>query len=391
MKFRSRYRISMAVTLAWLLAASRASVASLGAAEPETSAGKVQLQMELSSPTLARGGQTGLEVFALIERGWHIQGPKPREKYLIPTELQLDLPAGVAAGEVRFPPPDEREFAFAPGKRLLVYEGKVGIATEIEVAPEFGAPQALIRALLRYQACSDRTCLSPATASAEVVVPVVTAAAGTGASLAAAAPARGDVGRWIARYGLGVALLLVAVLGVGLNLTPCVYPLISVTVGFFGTQARGSLARIAVLAVAYVMGIAVTFSALGVAAALTGGFFGSALQKPPVLVALAGVLVALALSSFGLYQFRLPAPLARRLGSAPAGVAGALLMGLTMGLVAAPCVGPVILGLLVFVGSRQDPLLGFALFFALAAGLGLPYLALAIAAGFLARLPRSGE
>ena len=66
-------------------------------------------------------------------------------------------------------------------------------------------------------------------------------------------------------------------------------------------------------------------------------------------------------------------------------------MGLTMGVVAAPCVGPIVVGLLVFVGSRQDPGLGFLLFFFLALGMGLPYVVLAVAAGSLTSLPRSGE
>ncbi len=388
MHFGFRREIVLVGGLAWLL------VAALGhavAGEGQSGAGKVQLQLELSSASLARGSQAGLEVFAIVERGWHIQGPKPREKYLIPTELRLDVPPGISVGKVRFPPPDEAEFAFAPGKRLLVYEGKVGIATEIEVAPDFGQSRAAIRAVLRYQACNDRSCLPPATASAEIVVPVAAAAAEPELRPGGAEAVEGEVGQWFVRHGLGVTLLLVVLLGVGLNLTPCVYPLISVTVSFFGGQARGSPRRVAALAVAYVSGIAVTFSALGAMAGLTGGLFGSALQKPLVLAALAAVLVALALSYFGLYHFQLPPPLARRLGSAPAGIAGALLMGLTMGLVAAPCVGPAVVGLLVFVGSRQDPLLGWALFFALATGLGLPYLGLAIAAGSLARLPRAGE
>jgi thiol:disulfide interchange protein DsbD len=81
----------------------------------------------------------------------------------------------------------------------------------------------------------------------------------------------------------------------------------------------------------------------------------------------------------------------RRVGGATSGAAGALFMGLTMGIVAAPCVGPIVVGLLIFVGSRQDPWLGFLLFFVLALGMGAPYLALAMAAGSIRQLPRSGE
>jgi thiol:disulfide interchange protein DsbD len=148
---------------------------------------------------------------------------------------------------------------------------------------------------------------------------------------------------------------------------------------------------VAFLASLYVLGIALSFSAVGLAAALSGGLFGAALQKPPVLFSIAALLVFLALGSFGLYPLQAPSSLLRWAGASGAGGTGALFMGLTMGVVAAPCVGPIVLGLLVFVGSRQDPVLGLLLFLFLALGMGAPYLVLALAAGSIQHLPRSGE
>jgi thiol:disulfide interchange protein DsbD len=135
----------------------------------------------------------------------------------------------------------------------------------------------------------------------------------------------------------------------------------------------------------------VTVSSLGVAAALSGGLFGAALQKPAVLLAIAGLMVALSLSCFGVYTLQAPAAVMRVAGASAGGALGAVFMGLTMGIVAAPCVGPIVIGLLTFVGARQDPLLGFGLFAALSAGLGAPYVVLALAARSLRSLPRSGE
>ena len=184
---------------------------------------------------------------------------------------------------------------------------------------------------------------------------------------------------------------MVALLGLGLNLTPCVYPLISVTIAYFGSQGRHRETRVAGLAAAYVLGITASFAVLGALAALSGGIFGAALQKPPVLFLIAAILVALALSSFGVYQLQPPAWAMRRVSGSVQGVFGSFFMGLTMGVVAAPCVGPVVLGLLLFVGSRQSGVLGLELFSALGLGMGLPYLALAMAAGSIRALPRSGE
>jgi thiol:disulfide interchange protein DsbD len=164
--------------------------------------------------------------------------------------------------------------------------------------------------------------------------------------------------------------------------------LISVTIAYFGGQGGR---RVVGLSLAYALGIAITFSALGVTAALSGGLFGRALQQPWVLIAIAGLMAALAASSFGLYTFQPPPRLMQKIGGSTPGIAGALLMGLTMGIVAAPCVGPIVVGLLVAVGARGDAALGFALFFTLAVGLGAPYVALGVAAGSIGRLPRAGE
>ncbi len=359
--------------------------------------GKVHLRLEFSSAALSRGGGTGLEVIAEIDRGWHVQAHQPSEKFLIPTELTVEAPPGIRLDPPRYPRPDTAEFAFASGKRLLVYEGKLGISTALYVPADWAGREARVAARLRYQACNDESCLPPMTAAVEQVVPVASEASAAepeareGARPATPVEGVADVGRWVGEYGYGVSFLLIALLGLGLNLTPCVYPLISVTVSFFGGQSHGSPRRVLGLALLYVGGIAITFSVIGVAAAFSGGIFGAALQKPPVLIGIAALLVILALSSFGLYQLQPPPSVMRLVGGSSRGALGALFMGLTMGVVAAPCVGPIVLGLIVFVGSRQDPILGFSMFFALSLGLGLPYVALAVGAGSLRSLPRSGE
>jgi thiol:disulfide interchange protein DsbD len=115
------------------------------------------------------------------------------------------------------------------------------------------------------------------------------------------------------------------------------------------------------------------------------------MQNPFVLVALSMMLLTLAASSFGLFSVQPPQWMLQRAGTAHPGYAGALLMGLGMGVVAAPCIGPIVLGLLLMVERSGSALFGFALFFTLALGLGVPYVGLAMAAGHIRRLPRSGE
>jgi thiol:disulfide interchange protein DsbD len=133
------------------------------------------------------------------------------------------------------------------------------------------------------------------------------------------------------------------------------------------------------------------FSSIGVAVALSGGLFGAALQNPYVLGTIATMLLALAASSFGLFSLQPPQWMLRWAGTARPGYVGAFAMGLGMGVVAAPCIGPIVLGLLLMVQRSGSAMFGFALFFTLALGLGLPYIALAVVAGNIRRLPRSGE
>ena len=219
-------------------------------------------------------------------------------------------------------------------------------------------------------------------------MPLTEAAAAAGST--AAAGASRDFGDMLDRHGMLLVLLSIFVGGLALNLTPCVYPVIPLTLGYFGNQAAGSRGRRFGLAGLYVLGMATMYSVLGVAAALSGKLFGSMLQNPWVLAAIAAALVAMALSMFGVWEIRMPTTLMNRAG-ARAGAAGAFGMGLFVGIVAAPCVGGFIVGLLAFVAARQDPYLGFLFFFTLSIGLGLPYLFLAAYSGKIARLPRAGE
>lgn len=365
------------------------------AANPPAAAAKVTLSSSVDAPYAVPGASLALRVQAEIDDDWHINAHEPKDPFLVPTVLTIETPAGVEIGAVVYPQPLEKSFAFAAGKTLLVYEGEVPLRTTLALAKDFAGSEVTLRLKLRFQACNDTTCLPPRTITGELVVPVEKEAAALAAEpvqLAGSGLGIGvDFAGWIRDHGLLPTLLLVLLLGLGLNLTPCVYPLISVTLAYFGSQAKQDRGAVARLAAAYVLGITLTFSLVGVAAAFSGGIFGAALQKPPVLLFLASLMTLLALSSFGLYQMQPPAWLMQRLGGATRGAAGALFMGSTMGIVAAPCVGPVVLGLIVFVGSQQSVALGLSLFFALGLGMGLPYLGLAMVAGSLKALPRSGD
>ncbi len=176
--------------------------------------------------------------------------------------------------------------------------------------------------------------------------------------------------------------------GIATSLTPCVYPLIPITVSIFGARKAGSRREAMALSGLYVLGIAAMYSALGVGAALGGKAFGSAAQNPWVVGFVALVLAAMAASMFGLFELQLPpAWQARLAGVGGAGRAGAFAMGLVSGIIAAPCTGPVLAAALTFVAAKGSVAFGFAIMFVYALGMGLLFF---LIGAFSVSLPKSG-
>jgi thioredoxin:protein disulfide reductase len=187
--------------------------------------------------------------------------------------------------------------------------------------------------------------------------------------------------------GMGRGFLFAFTAGLLTALTPCVYPMIPITISIFGGKGVAR-ARSLLLATLYVAGIAVMFGTLGTVFALVGKAFGSFLANPWVIVPLALFFAAMAASMFGAFELTLPSGLQQRLarvGGRSAG--GAFLMGLVGGLIAAPCTGPPLAGILAFVATTRDAFGGFFLLATYAIGIGVPFWAIA---GFSMQLPRSG-
>ncbi|HEY1333422.1 MAG TPA: cytochrome c biogenesis protein CcdA, partial [Myxococcaceae bacterium] len=187
---------------------------------------------------------------------------------------------------------------------------------------------------------------------------------------------------------LGAGALLVFLGGLLTALTPCVYPLIPITVGVFGARPGVSRGKAVLLTSSYVVGMGVVFAALGVVAARTGAAFGQLLGHPAVAIGLAVFLLVLAASMFGAFEIALPQGLALRLNSVGgAGLAGAFLMGSVAGFLAAPCTGPVLTGLLTYVATSRSTVLGAGLLFVYALGIGVPFFLIGV---FAVQLPKSG-
>jgi thiol:disulfide interchange protein DsbD len=370
----------------------------------------------VSLSNVPQGGTAQLAVGITSRSPWHINAHRVTEDFLMPTEVTFHAPPGITVRGVVYPQGIEKKLGFSE-KPLRLYEGTVYVGAVIDVAREAPVDTLSVRAVVSYQACDNEKCLLPESLEVFIPVPVslpqaavdlanpdvfdvidfgslTTGAAGLTQDAAGTAVDEGSgsvLRNAIARRGLWFGFLLVFVSGLALNLTPCVYPMIPITVSYFGGQSRGRSRHTVSLALLYLLGMATMYSALGLVAAFTGSLFGSALQNPIVLIVIALIMIALAMSMFGYYEIRIPERLAGVAGTAKQGRTGSFLMGLTVGIVAAPCIGPFVLALLTFVGESGSLFLGFSMFFVLALGLGLPLVVLAIASGNISRLPKSGE
>lgn len=350
-----------------------------------------------------------------IKQPYHVNANPASERFLIPTTVSVEPVAGITFAQPQYPKGHQREFAFTGGKKIAVYEGKTVIRIVATPAKSLKAGSVTIRGKVNYQACDEKSCYPPgdlpfslllkvgkASASVEPGEGQTVAQVEEASSAASPPPATGTFsstpgGAYPQRLQdllnqgrFGIALPIILLLGLLLNLTPCVYPLIPITISFFSRQTAGSSGRTFGLALVYVFGMALMYAALGTAAAALGKTFGFQLQNPWVLGGFAVILVALALSMFGVYQLQLPAGL-RNKARLREGWLGALMMGLLVGVAAAPCVGPVVVALAAVVSGTGNVPLGFLLFLTLGIGLGIPYIVLAMFSGAIRRLLRSGE
>ncbi|MFQ5719507.1 MAG: cytochrome c biogenesis protein CcdA [Acidobacteriota bacterium] len=377
----------------------------LGGLAPVRADGDLPRPEEVVTPTvftslsaLHPGGRMQVAVAGDVLDGWHVNAHLPSADYLIPTAIEVDGGVGLQIGEATYPPGEMVTFEFADDP-LKVYQGRFYVVFSVAAAPDADTGPRRLSGKLDYQPCSTRICLPPAEVTFSIEIPVVSLTqpvtpqwpevfAQFGGVVAAGTDSAPGEGAGAVEGATPLVFLALFLGGLALNLTPCVYPLIPITLGFFGGQVGRSTLGTFGLASLYVLGMATTYSTMGVVVALTGGMFGAALQNPWVLSGVGGILILLSLSQFGLYEFRIPGT--QRLGSRR-GAAGAYLMGLVVGVVAAPCLGPFVLGLLVTVAQEGNAVLGFWKFFVLSLGLGTPYLFLGGFSAGLSLLPRAGE
>ncbi|OGC95746.1 MAG: hypothetical protein A2W25_08940 [candidate division Zixibacteria bacterium RBG_16_53_22] len=378
----------------------------------------VAVEAYASHSKVAPGQEIAVAVKLTIDQGWHVNSNRPNEDFLIPTELTLADSAKFEVANIDYPAGKSVRLDFSPDMPLSVYDDIVWITARFKAKGNVAPGAVTVPVQVTTQACDDRSCVAPTTHELPVTLEIVSNEAqastkndplfkslGLTAGQVAPSPSQSQEakpGFWamlknfkaedfVGRYGYILAFIAMYILGLGLTLTPCVYPIIPITIGYFGSQASGKMSRQFSMAAVFGLGIAISYAAVGTIAAFTGSLMGAALQNPAVLIGLALLCFFMGLNAFGVFEIALPGWLMGiTSGGSRKGIAGAALMGLTMGIAAAPCLAAFIVSLLAFVGQKGDPVLGFSMFFILGLGLATPFVALGTFSGLLSKAPKSG-
>ncbi len=323
-------------------------------------------------------------------------------------KIESGDPARFTMASTELPPGKIRYDQFLE-KEVEDYVGPVQVKLFLQVSKDIPAGLYDVKLKVYYQGCSDKICFAPKTE--EFTLPVQVEL--TNLDLGVSKPQEEEkiptvskpekkseatgIQKTIESRGIFVSLIIIFLAGVGLSFTPCVYPMIPITVAVIGGQTAGdqttarSPLKAFFLSLIYVLGISIVYSAMGVAAASTGALFGTALQSPWVIGFVVVVFVALAMSMFGVYYLRVPSFISDRLGTKTGkGFIGVFVMGLISGIVASPCIGPALASLLVYIASTGNKFLGFCMLFVFAWGLGVLLIVLGTFSGAIKALPKSG-
>lgn len=335
----------------------------------------IQFTASFDPASVGRGGRGILLVRGEIPENFHITHPESGIFTVQPEAIE-----GIHWDKPEFPKGEPDEVGF-------VYHDRVTIKIPFKVENSAIEGKQKIAISVTYQPCDELhgICYPPFDKSVTAELNIIaTGAAVSGGGIADRITNALERGSWL-------AFLLVFIGGILTSLTPCVYPMIPITLAVIGAQATGNRMKGFVLSLFYVLGIAVTFSTLGLVAARTGALFGTFAQHPIVKVIIAAIFLTMGLSMLGAFVMQMPPAIASRLrGKQRKGFLGAFLTGLVAGLIVSPCISPLLVVILAWVAQSGSMLLGFGLLFSFAVGLGVLFILIGTFSGVLKNLPRTG-
>ena len=401
------HRISLLLLL--LTVVTAASFAQTSKRKPKYD--PVQWSLEIQPATAAPGERAVARLTATIEEGWRLYAPTTPKGGPIPTELTLTDSPAVESWKVYQPEP-KTKFDENFGAETQTYHDEAVFLFDISLAANAALGTVGLEANTRYSACDDRLCLPPVrkTASASftiaansseqaaaipggymeakpaVEVAAVTAARGASAPSPPVVPSQNKEGFiQFAAVAFGFGLLAI--------FTPCVFPMIPITMSYFVSTHTGSRRQSVIQAITFCAGVIILFTSIGAAVAALAGPFGLSQlgSSVPVNLLITAVFIAFGLSLLGVFEITVPSGALTSLNkvSNRGGLLGTLVMGLVFALASFACTGPFIGALLAgsIQGDLSWPIFGMLMF---SSGLALPFFFLALFPAYLSRMPKSG-
>src|ERR1035438_6500729 len=355
----------------------------------------VSWKLSVDPPAAPPGGKVLVRMAGHIDDGWHLYSMSTPAAS--PTKIQLAASPAIEKFRA-FEPQPRRAFDANFNSDTETYEGDVTFLLELELKKDAPAGPAELALSARYQTCSPKMCVpskwtgaatltvDPAAGPVAVIIPAgysEPAAPGRPGTSTGTAPAEGLLAFLAVAFGIGLASIF----------TPCVFPMIPITMSYFLNRQSGGRRESIVQALVFCLGIVVLFSGLGLATTAILGPFGIVTlgSNPWVNAFISALFIAFGLSLLGAFEITIPSVILTRLNRSadPGGFLGSLLMGLTFALASFACVGPFVGTLLAasVSGGKTRPLIGMVTF---ATGLALPFFLLAVFPSYLKRMPRSG-
>lgn len=190
--------------------------------------------------------------------------------------------------------------------------------------------------------------------------------------------------------GSPLEILLAFGAGILVSFSPCVYPLLPITIGYIGASSQKDKFHAFLLSLIYVLGMSITYCILGVFASLTGKIFGQISSSPISFFIIGNICILFGLSMLGVFEVHIPAPLLNKIKS-PKSKFSVFLLGLISGLIVGPCTAPVLGTILVFVATKQNLFYGVVLLFSFAYGMGALLILAGTFSGILVNMPKSGR
>jgi len=176
------------------------------------------------------------------------------------------------------------------------------------------------------------------------------------------------------------------------SFTPCVYPIIPIVMGYVGTRTGGSKFKGFYLSVFFVLGLAIVYSIFGIIAAMTGSMLGISFQNPIVVFAIAAIFIIMGFSLAGFFEIPVPSSISSKVQKGhKSEIIGSMIVGGVAGIIAAPCVGPVLVALLSWISQTGNVFLGFWLTFTFSLGLGVIFLLAGTFSGVISSMPKGGK